>query len=77
MIIKCYACLEHENAKIRLRHESGNLRTDAELECDKCNVPLIMDAVDSHNDINNEDLARVDNNNTLLVIAAGTGRILV
>lgn len=62
------ACLEHENVKIRLRHESENLRSDAELECDKCNVSLVMHAVDSQNDINNEDLARDDNNNTFLVM---------
>jgi hypothetical protein len=60
-------CLEHENAKILLRHKSGNLRTDAELECDKCNVSFIMHVVDSPNDINIEDLVRDDNSNTLLV----------
>lgn len=61
-------CLEHENAKILLRHKSGNLRTDAELECDKCNVSFIMHVVDSPNDINIEDLVRDDNSNTLLAM---------
>ena len=41
------AYLEHENAKLWMRHTSGNLRTDAESECDNCNVSFVMHVVDS------------------------------
>ena len=61
------ACLEHENAKLRMRHNSGNLRTDAESECDNCNVSFVMHVVDSQNDVKDEYLVRDDNNNTLRV----------
>ena len=62
-----YACLEHQNEKLRMRHKSGNLRTDAELECDNCNVSFFVHVVDSQNDVKDEDLVRDDNNNTLRV----------
>lgn len=69
------ACLEHENAKLRMRHNSGNLRTDAESECDNCNVSFIMHVVDSQNDIKDEDLVRDDNSNTLRVMRHENGMI--
>lgn len=69
------ACLEHENAKLRLRHNSGNLRTDAESECDKCNASFIMHVVDFQNDIKDEDLVRDDNSNTLLAMGHENGMI--
>ena len=60
-------CLEHENAKWRMRHNSGNIRTDAESECDNRNVSFVMHVVDSQNDVKDEDLVKDDNKNTLRV----------
>ena len=62
-----YACLEHENAKLRMRHKSGNLRTDAESECDNCNVSFVTHVVDSQNDVKDKDLVKDDNINKLRV----------
>ena len=50
-----------------MRHNSGNIRTDAESECDKCNVSFFMHVVHSQNDIKDEDLVRDDNSNILRV----------
>ena len=50
-----------------MRHNSRNLRTDAESECDNYNVSFVMHVFDSQNDIKDEYLVRDDKSNTLRV----------